>query len=372
MRCDAAPLVCSAVLAIASIACSNAGRDEHAAHTPAAAPATPAPDSSVRTNPATPPGPAPAGMVWVPGGTFWMGCENCGMPDALPSHLVTVAGFWMDAHAGDQRRVRAVRGGDQLRHRGRASADVRRIFLACRPTSSCRGRRCSRPTVNAGAARQSAAVVGVHAGRELEASGQARPASIDGRADHPVVHVAFEDAMAYADVGGQAAADRGRVRVRGARRPRSQHVRVGQRAASRQQGGGEHLAGAVPGARRGRRRLCGDVAGDGVSAERLRPLRHGRQRLAVVRRLVSPRLLRDARRAGRGRDRTRAGLPTASIRTSPARPSASSAAARISAPIEYCARYLVGSRGKSEVTSGTSNLGFRLVRAGDGTNKEAK
>jgi sulfatase modifying factor 1 len=28
---------------------------------------------------------------------------------------------------------------------------------------------------------------------------------------------------------------------------------------------------------------------------------------------------------------------------------------------QYCARYLVGSRGKAEVTSGTSNLGFRLV-----------
>jgi formylglycine-generating enzyme required for sulfatase activity len=30
---------------------------------------------------------------------------------------------------------------------------------------------------------------------------------------------------------------------------------------------------------------------------------------------------------------------------------------------QYCARYLVGSRGKSEITSGASNLGFRLVRA---------
>jgi formylglycine-generating enzyme required for sulfatase activity len=30
---------------------------------------------------------------------------------------------------------------------------------------------------------------------------------------------------------------------------------------------------------------------------------------------------------------------------------------------EYCARYLVDSRGKSEVSSGTSNLGFRLVRS---------
>jgi formylglycine-generating enzyme len=35
-------------------------------------------------------------MVWIPGGEFWMGCEGCGMPDALPVHLVSVHGFWMD------------------------------------------------------------------------------------------------------------------------------------------------------------------------------------------------------------------------------------------------------------------------------------
>ena len=31
---------------------------------------------------------------------------------------------------------------------------------------------------------------------------------------------------------------------------------------------------------------------------------------------------------------------------------------------QYCARYLVGSRGKAEISSGASNLGFRLVRGG--------
>ena len=52
------------------------------------------------------PGPAPAGMVWIPGGEFSMGSHaesegHCAMPgvtaDALPVHRVYVDGFWMDA-----------------------------------------------------------------------------------------------------------------------------------------------------------------------------------------------------------------------------------------------------------------------------------
>ena len=35
-------------------------------------------------------------MVWVPGGTFWMGADDASMPDAKPVHEVTVSGFWMD------------------------------------------------------------------------------------------------------------------------------------------------------------------------------------------------------------------------------------------------------------------------------------
>jgi sulfatase modifying factor 1 len=56
-------------------------------------------------NKTPPPGEAPPGMVWIPGGVFWMGTEDptsmvCGgtdaMPDARPVHLVAVDGFWMD------------------------------------------------------------------------------------------------------------------------------------------------------------------------------------------------------------------------------------------------------------------------------------
>ncbi len=41
------------------------------------------------------PDPAPAGMVWVPSGTFTMG-SNTYYPEEAPTHPVTVSGFWMD------------------------------------------------------------------------------------------------------------------------------------------------------------------------------------------------------------------------------------------------------------------------------------
>jgi len=49
---------------------------------------------SPRTKAPPPPGPAPEGMVWIPGGEFWMGADE--FPDAQPWHRVSVDGFWMD------------------------------------------------------------------------------------------------------------------------------------------------------------------------------------------------------------------------------------------------------------------------------------
>jgi formylglycine-generating enzyme len=42
------------------------------------------------------PAPAPEGMVWIPGGEFSMGCEDVEMRDARPFHRVALDGFWMD------------------------------------------------------------------------------------------------------------------------------------------------------------------------------------------------------------------------------------------------------------------------------------
>src|SRR6516164_3255141 len=58
-----------------------------------------------KLNGSKPPGPAPAGMVWVPGGEFYMGIAKeqiKKLPNAFhfrdcqPVHKVYVDGFWMD------------------------------------------------------------------------------------------------------------------------------------------------------------------------------------------------------------------------------------------------------------------------------------
>ena len=75
---------------------------------PAAAPQNPSADAPA-LNPTTPPGPASEGMLWIPGGEFWMGVDE--FPDAQPLHRVYVDGFWMDktevTNAQFQKFVRA-------------------------------------------------------------------------------------------------------------------------------------------------------------------------------------------------------------------------------------------------------------------------
>jgi len=49
-----------------------------------------------RINDNQPPERAPDGMIWIPGGQFWMGTQEDQMPDAKPWHRVYIDGYWMD------------------------------------------------------------------------------------------------------------------------------------------------------------------------------------------------------------------------------------------------------------------------------------
>ncbi len=152
-------------------------------------------------NNAPAPGPAPEGMVWVPGGTFWMGCDTCDMPDASPAHLVTVDGFWMDSapitNAQFEKFVKATgyktvaeRKPDPKDFPG-ASAEM--LVPGCAvftPPSQ------DIPLNNPYAWWR---YVPGASWKNPEGPGS----SIKGREDHPSVHMAWEDAVAYAKWAGK-------------------------------------------------------------------------------------------------------------------------------------------------------------------------
>ena len=135
-----------------------------------------------------------ANMVWVEGGAFTMGSKD--FPDAQPLHQVTVKGFWMDEHevtnAQYSRFVQAT-GYQTVAERALNPADfpdVPRDLLV--PGSAV----FSPPPsdVNLMEYTQWWKYVPGANWRHPEGPGS----DIQGRENHPVVHIAYEDAAAYA------------------------------------------------------------------------------------------------------------------------------------------------------------------------------
>ena len=135
-----------------------------------------------------------AGMVFVGGGSFVMGSDRQ-RPEERFSHVVKVDGFWIDQHevtnAQFAKFVEAT-GYTTLAERGARSQDASEPLrtrlapgsvLFIQPTSFDRGGRTQWWQYVNGAN-----------WRAPEGPGS----SIKGRENHPVVHVAYEDALAYA------------------------------------------------------------------------------------------------------------------------------------------------------------------------------
>ena len=143
--------------------------------------------------------PAPANMVWIPGGEFAMGSEH--FPDARPVHRVSVDGFWMDVTEvtnADWKRFVDATGYVTVAERVPRAED----YPGAKPENLVAGSVVfappSGPVPLDNHLRWWSYVAGA-SWRHPEGP----DSSIDGRMDHPVVQVAWEDVLAYAKWAGK-------------------------------------------------------------------------------------------------------------------------------------------------------------------------
>lgn len=142
-----------------------------------------------------------AGMVHVPGGEFWMGTDDPGMPDAQPVHRVRVKAFLIDAtevtNAQFAEFVQATRYVTVAERKPRAE-DYPGADPALLVPGSVVFTAPSHPVSLHDELQWWRFVAGAD-WRHPEGPGS----SIEKRMDHPVVHVAWEDAAAYAEWAGK-------------------------------------------------------------------------------------------------------------------------------------------------------------------------
>lgn len=135
-------------------------------------------------------------MVYIPGGTFWMGANDSEMHDALPIHEVTVDAFWMDitpvTNAQFAKFVDATgyvtlaeRPLDETLYPGVPKEKLVAGSIVFREPSHA---------VNLNAHQQWWVFVTSASWRHPEGP----DSNLNDRADHPVVHVTYDDVLAYA------------------------------------------------------------------------------------------------------------------------------------------------------------------------------
>jgi formylglycine-generating enzyme required for sulfatase activity len=299
-------------------------------------------------------------MVWVPGGTFWMGCETCGMPDALPAHLVSVDGFWMDdtpvTNAAFQQFVAAT-GYVTVAERPLDPQD----FPGVPKQLLVPGSAVFRPTSQAVPLNNPMQWWEYRPGANwMHPEGSA--SDLRNRAHHPAVHIAFEDAVTYAkwarkrlpteaefEFAARGGLDRNLYPWGNELMP------AGKPAANIWQG-------QFPARDRGEDGYAGTSPVTAFPPNAFGLYDMGGNVWQWCMDWYRPDYYATLVKAAGVANNPRG--PGDSF--DPQEPGAAKRVLKGGSYLctdQYCARYLVGSRGKAEVNSGASNLGFRLVRS---------
>jgi formylglycine-generating enzyme required for sulfatase activity len=298
-------------------------------------------------------------MVWVPGGEFTMGSDDPEFPDARPLVRVAVDGVWMDATevTNDQfRRFAAATGYVTVAERTPRAEDI----PGARPEDLVPGSVVFWPPatpVSLDAPLRWWRYVPGANWRHSRGPGS----SLTDRARHPVVHVAYDDVLAYARWAGKRLPTEAEweFAARGGldRRPfvwGDAFAPGGRQQANTFQGhfpdtdvAEDGFAGTAPVATFAANGFgLHDMAGNVWEwvADWYRPDAY--QTLAA-----SGSVVRNPRGPDASEDPDEPGVPKRVLK-----------GGSFLCTDQYCARYKPGGRGKGEPSTGSSHLGFRLVR----------
>jgi formylglycine-generating enzyme required for sulfatase activity len=357
------------VIVAAAAAFALTWRHSRFATTSPAAGTMPASSAFLPTVPnlATPHGPAPEGMVWIPGGEFSMGAhdpldrnDEVGMKatvDSRPIHRVYVDGFWMDrTEVTNQQFAVFVDATGYVTVAERTP--TRQEFPNAPIESLVAGSVVFSPPAHAVPLDDHfqwwSYVKGANWRHPLGAG-----SSIDGQDAFPVVHIAYEDAVAYARWAGRRLPTEAewefaaRGGLTGQLFPWGNDFRPGDRwMINSHQGhfpdrdtGDDHFTGIAPVAQfppNGYELF--DVAGNAWewTSDWYRPDYY-------------------AQLAAGGVARNPQGPDSSFDPSEPGEKKRVHRGGSFLCTDQYCSRYMVGTRGKGDISTGTNHLGFRTV-----------
>jgi sulfatase modifying factor 1 len=144
---------------------------------------------------------APAGMAWVPDGEFWMGSDEPGFTDARPWHRVRLNGFWIDkTEVTNEQFARFVQATGYITVAERKPSV--KDFPNAPPENLVAGSVVFSPPNHAVALDNHYQWWSYAKGADWRHP-EGPSSTIKGHEKHPVVHVAYDDALAYAKWSGK-------------------------------------------------------------------------------------------------------------------------------------------------------------------------